>query len=864
MGIRLTLAARYLNGRRLRAFLTTLAIVFGVLVIFGMNLLIPTMMQALQSGMIAASDQVDMTATLKTGGAFPAEVRSRLAGVDGLRTTQGILARPLNLPADFYDHDPAKPDRVSVLDITGIDPDTARGVRPYVVREGRFLQESDTGAALITESLANTLGLKVGDALRIPGVRGIAELAIVGLRAPRAAPGNEGVIVPLAEAQALFELPGQITAIEGTFMTADAASRAEIKAGVEKALGPSYTLETLSTSSSLYAALQTGTLLLNVFGGLALFMGAFIIFNTFRTIVAERRRDIGMLRAIGASRRLVVGTIVAEGLIQGVLGTAIGMVAGYLLAAGASTAIGPMMGTFIHVEVGLPRLTPGITIISAVLGIGVTLAAGLIPALSAGHVTPLEALRPSFDTAVYRRRIGTSAVVGMALVGLGLAALVSGTTSFIALGAVLFMVGLILVAPVLVRPLSLAFGALAALVFAREGTGTLAQNNLSRNPSRAAVTASTTMIALALVVALGAMTVSVSEGFLGVMRRTLGSDYILVPPAVAIWQNNVGANASFAGELRSIDGVDAVATLRFASGAVDTAPVFSKGGGASATNLVSVLGIDPVEFPRVSALSFTKGSSADAFRQLGAGRGVILNPIVAAQTGLSVGDVLPLETTEGRQDYRVAGVASDFLDAKIATVFISQDSLARDFHKTDDVFIQLDLKPGADRAAADRAIRAAAQAYPQFSIVQGVEYFSEMTTLFKQVFGVLYVLFVFLAIPSLLTTLNTLAISVIERTRELGMLRAVGMTRRQVGRTVLAEALLLAAFGTAFGLAAGLYLGYLLVQAMVSAGFPVDFIFPWGGIVAAVAIGLGFGGLAAIIPARKAAGLEIVQALRYE
>jgi putative ABC transport system permease protein len=207
MGIRLTLAARYISGRKLRAFLTTLAIVFGVVVIFGMNLLIPAMMQAIQSGMIAASDQVDMTATLKSGDAFAADALGKLTGIDGLRSTQGILAKPLNLPVDFYDHDPKTPDRVSVLDLTGIDPAAARSVRPYVVREGRFLEPGDANAALITESLATTLGLKLGDSLSLPTAQGLVRLTIVGLRAPRAAPGNEEVLVTLPEAQTLFACP---------------------------------------------------------------------------------------------------------------------------------------------------------------------------------------------------------------------------------------------------------------------------------------------------------------------------------------------------------------------------------------------------------------------------------------------------------------------------------------------------------------------------------------------------------------------------------------------------------------------------------------------------------------------------------
>jgi putative ABC transport system permease protein len=223
-----------------------------------------------------------------------------------------------------------------------------------------------------------------------------------------------------------------------------------------------------------------------------------------------------------------------------------------------------------------------------------------------------------------------------------------------------------------------------------------------------------------------------------------------------------------------------------------------------------------------------------------------------------------LITPDGTQEYRVVAVAGDFMNAKVNTAFISQTNLAADFHKTDDIFIQLNLAPGANRVEVAATLKAIRQDYPQFTLIEGDAYYKEMSSLFKVAFSAIFILYVFLAVPSLIAMLNTLAISVIERTREIGMLRAVGATRQQVRRMVLAEGLLLAAFGTGFGLLAGLYLGYLLVGAMDVVGFPLRYTFPVVGIVAAIAIGLLFGALAAIIPSRQAARLEIVQALRYE
>ncbi len=855
MGIQLTLAARYLAGRRLRAILTTLAVIFGVLVLFGMNIIVPTMMRAVQSTMMAASDQVDMTATLTSGESFATAAVEKVRAVSGVRAAQGILERPVNLPADFFDHNPATPDKVSVVSLIGIDPARARGVRPYPLTGGRFLEPTDGAAAIISANFAQSLGITIGGSVSLPTVQGLVRLTVVGLRAPRAVPGNEEVLVTLPEAQQLLSSEGQINTIEANDDATDAARRAQIKDAVQAALGSSFTLGTLSDTSSLYGSLGAAQIGFTAFGILALFMGAFIIFNTFRTIVAERRRDMGMLRAIGASHRTVVGIFILEGLMQGVLGTAIGMLLGYLLALAATASLGPMLSQFVHLTMGLPIVSPGIVIVSVVVGIGVTLGAGIFPALAARKVTPIEALRPSTDAAVYRRAIGGSAIAGIVLVALALAALSSGSMSLLALGMIMFMVGIVLLAPALVRPLSLVFGALLARLFARRGTGTLAQQNLARQPSRAAVTASTTMIALAIIVAMGGMMASVSAGFLGVLRTSLGSDYLFVPPAVAVWQNDVGASGALAESLRKIDGVDHVSTLRYASTILDTGKTH---------NSAALLGVEPKEFPLVSSLAFTEGSSEKAFAALAGGRGLIANPMLAASLGLKVGGTVVLDTAEGKKDYRVVGIATDFLDAKIAAAFVSQASLAQDFHKTEDVLIQLNLKSGADATAADAAIRAAGAQYPQFSIVQGKDYYAQMSGLFTVIFTALYVLFAFLALPSLLTTLNTLAISVIERTREIGMLRAVGMTRRQVSRTVLAESLLLAALGILFGLIAGLYLGYLLVKGMTSAGFPAPYVFPGAGLIAAVVIGLVFGALAAIIPARKAAELEIVDALRYE
>ena len=222
------LAGRYLWGRKLRTFLTTLAIVFGTLVIFGMNIILPTMVQAFQSNLLAASGQVDVTVTLKTGEAFSRKVLNRVRAVEGIRAIAGSLSRTVNIPSDYY----GRAD-IAALTLTGIDPKDAQTLRSYPVKEGRFLRSDDTYAAVITTSLAESLGLQLDDELNLPTAEGSAALRIVGLLPARALPGNEEVLMTLYQAQKLLDLPERINTIEANLTTTDEAQRDAIQANIQ-------------------------------------------------------------------------------------------------------------------------------------------------------------------------------------------------------------------------------------------------------------------------------------------------------------------------------------------------------------------------------------------------------------------------------------------------------------------------------------------------------------------------------------------------------------------------------------------------------------------------------------------------------
>jgi putative ABC transport system permease protein len=374
---------------------------------------------------------------------------------------------------------------------------------------------------------------------------------------------------------------------------------------------------------------------------------------------------------------------------------------------------------------------------------------------------------------------------------------------------------------------------------------------MQRQPGRAAVTASALMIALAIIVSLSGVLASISTTFLGYLNRSLAADVILVPPSIGVWGSDVGAGTDFERQLAAVPGIGAWSGLRYAAGQANG-------------TAVQVLGVDPRTYPQVAALTFDQGDAA-AFAGLATGRTAIANPIFATAHGLKLGDNLALQTPEGLQSYRIAGIGTDYLGAKINTLYISQANLAADFHRTEDVLVMANLAPGADRAAVKSALTGLLARYPQFTMYWGADLRAEQFRIFDQVFVFMYVVLAVLIIPSLLGLINTLAINVLERTREIGVLRAIGATRTQIRRMVVAEAVLLSMLGTALGILGGLALGYGLTAAMAgSFGSGITYSFPLAGMLGAVAVALLMAVLASLLPARQAARMRIVSALQYE
>jgi putative ABC transport system permease protein len=338
---------------------------------------------------------------------------------------------------------------------------------------------------------------------------------------------------------------------------------------------------------------------------------------------------------------------------------------------------------------------------------------------------------------------------------------------------------------------------------------------------------------------------------MGWLDKSMRANYLLLPENLVLGKGNVGAGPELAQRLRHTPGIAAITTLRHSDTQFNDTPL-------------KIIGLDPRTYPEVSGLTFSAGEPAQVYAQLARGRYAIANGIFAAQNELKVGQEVVLQTAEGPQTYQLLGVGTDYLNATMATVYISHDNMTRDFHQTNDILLMANRTPEADPGDVEHALLELVQAYPAFSLISYDRWRATQLEAFWLGIYSTYVVIAILAIPSLIALVNTLGINVLERIREIGMLRAIGSTRSQIQRLIIAESLLLAAMGITTGILAGLWLGYITIGAMNMTGFIYEYYFPYAGVLLTIAVGLILGVLAALFPARHAARLNIVEALHYE
>jgi putative ABC transport system permease protein len=845
------MALRGLLARKLRTALTGFAVVIGVAFVAGTFIFTDTINASFDDLFERVSKGVDVNVTAKqpVEGDFGGRIQPLPEGtLEKVEAVDGVEAAEARFETD-----------VTIFDKEG---ESIGGNGPptliFSQSEERFdpLTYDDGGRAeavgqvTIDKATADRHDFRVGDKLEVAGRAPAQEYDIVGITklGDQDSIGLVSMTMPLEEVQRIAARPGAVTEI--AVAASGGTTPEELKGRISQALGGTAEVRTGKEQAEKSAAdisesLGFLTVALLVFAGVAVLVGGFLIFNTFAVTVAQRSREFALLRTLGASRRQVLNSVVVETLVIGFFASVLGLLGGLLLAPG-------LRGLLASVGIELPStgtvIAPRTIIVGLLVGMIATLISGLVPARRATQVEPVEAMREAATPGtrrVSRKRVAVSTTV----IGLGLLALLVGlfgadgsaAASLLGLGVVVMMFGVALLAPVLVRPLARFIG--APLQRFQGLPGRLARENAERQPQRTAITASALMIGLALVV----FTAIFAAGLSGSIDKVIDDQFSRTALIVTHDDGFSPVAPEVAERLEGVDGVDVVSPMRF-----DQANV--KGGGDS----IPASGIDPSTVEALFAPEIDEGGP-DVFSTLTDSQ-ALADQGWAKDHGFKVGDTIQVTTPKGTVvDYELAGTYDNKLDV-LGNIVVTNASMTQDWNQPDDNFILVGGSGDPDELES-RATRALAE-FPVAKAQTLAQFKDESADQVNQLLGLVFGLLALSVIVALLGIVNTLALAVHERTRELGLLRAVGMSKRQVRRMVRAESVITALIGAILGLVLGIVFAVIVSRPLAADGFVLTF--PVGTLIILTLLAAVAGVLAAIPPARRASKVDVLRAVTTE
>ena len=850
-----SLGLKSLWARKVRALLTSVAVFLGVAFVAGSFVLTDTIFAAFDeifeeslkgtSVVITAENPVE-----QESGEIPtidASLLPRVERTPGVKLAAGAIFTV----GAFFDAENEKiGNKFAPKFISSTLPD---GLESLTYVEGH--RPRGPTEASLEKGTADDAGLELGNTIKLIAQGKLESFRLVGFtQLGNASFGGASIAqVTLPVAQRLTHKRGRFDQIS---VAADEGVSAEaLKRRIEKRLPAGVRVETAQESADRSAEdIREGlgflrTFLL-VFGFIAVFVGSFLIFNTFSITVAQRVSEFGMLRTLGASRRQILTTVMVEAVAIGLLGALLGIGGGFLIAA----AINALFEAF---GIDLPTtslvLESRTVMVALLVGLLVTTVASLIPALRSTRVPPIAALH-SYRPAPTRRRRLVYLVLSLLLAGLGLAMVLLGLfgsggagtrAGLIGGGAVVIVFAVSIFSPRLVPPLAAVAG--WPLERLRHLTGRLARENAQRNPSRTAVTAAALMIGVTLVAFVTVFAAGLKSTVAQVVDENFAGGLVI--------QNTDGFSpipngAAVAAE--KVPGVELVATIRGAEAKV------LEGGRAGAKV--------PVDAPTPNigetvSVEWKEGGP-ETLRDL-AGNEAIVSDDFAADHDLEPGDRFQLLTqARARPRFRVVGEFDSKLGV-FGSVLVTQKVMARDFRQTQDLmdFVKVEEGESADQVQAvlEKGVEVA---FPVAEVLNQGELKESREEQINQLVMLVYALLVFAILISLFGIANTLALSIHERTRELGMLRAIGMSRRQVRTMIRYEAVITALIGAILGMVLGIVFAALIAQPLKDEGFTLSY--PVGSLLLLLVLAALAGVIAAILPARRASRLDVLQSLQYE
>jgi putative ABC transport system permease protein len=838
---------RNLLAHKLRLMLSGMAVVLGVAFISGTMVFTDTLSKTFTDLFESASADVNVepAAAFETGlagtavssaeSSVPASVVAEIRDLDGVEAVEGYV----------------QAEGVYVLDKDGkvLDTGGAPGIgtswavedalRIGSLAEGRAPETADE-VVLDTVTVEKT-GYDVGETVTLLTTGPRVEATLVGVFKYGEDGGLAGASMAafdVATAQDLMLKPGRYTAVG--VAGEDGVTDSDLRDRVAEAVGGGYDVKTREQQAAdLATSLEEGlgfikTFLL-VFAGVALFVGSFLILNTFSMLVAQRTRELALLRALGAKRRQVVTSVLLEALLLGFLGSTTGLVGGLGLAYGLKALFGQLGLTL---DSGLV-FTLDTVLWSYAVGMVVTVVAAYLPARKASRVPPVAAMRD--EAAGAARSLTVRTVIGTALVALGVAGVVVGNAgeagvAAIGLGAFALIAGAIALSPVLARPFIRLVGVLLPRLAGR--TGHLARENAVRNPRRTAATSSALMIGLALVTGFSIIGASANVAVDELVDDAVAADYVV--------STSVGQpfTPEIAEQMREVDGVQSVTQSRFGTARFEDKESF-------------FFAFDPAAINDALDIEVVTGD----MRRLDP-KGLYVDEETSEANGWTLGQAVEFTQPNGKsQDLHVAGVYE--ANEALGSYVVSMAAYDATGGMPLDRYVYVDIADEADTAAVRDSLESVVETYPVVDVKDIEEFKAEQRAEVDQMLMIINALLVLSVLIAILGVVNTLVLSVIERTRELGLLRAIGMSRRQVRRMVRLESVVISVYGAVLGLGLGTLLGVSLVGALESEGI-TRAVVPGGQLVGYLVVGAVIGVLAAALPARRAGRLKVLEAIATE
>ncbi len=849
---------RHFTLHLLRTGLTVVGIALGITVFVGIMLVNDATLTSFRQMInnVAGRAQIEIS---RGRSGFEEAVYEQVTQVEGV-----AKATPIIRTSAFLESNPE--DTIILL---GVDTFADKDFRTFTAEDDehkgeeidalQFLNSPDS--VLMTNVLANRYGIKKDDTINLVTGAGLKTLTVRAILEEKGAAkvfGGNLLIMDVYSAMTVLEREGRLDQIDIILApNAGAEEREAVVSRLRETLGEGYEIGYPGArSGQVENMLKSFQQILTIMSALSLFVGMFLIYNTFSMAVAQRRREIGIMRALGVTAAQIRGIFIVEAGVLGLIGATIGSFSGFLLARELTSIVAQTISTaYFKINIDQIAMSPLHIGIVIALGVGTSVLSAIAPARQAATVSPLEAMRPVAMEATQRKAYMKYFYMGIALFGLQFAGLYAQKfldNPFVgSASSMLGFLALTLLAPILIVVAGDLFSPVLRKLFSVEGK--LGADNLTRTPGRTSVTVSALMIGISLAVAVKGTMLSFQSSVLEWLEQSVTADLVIRSSSALPGPDAVDMPETLGDDiLREVDGVADVNRFR----------MINQSYGGTGIVLYSV---QMPEYRKYSPGIWIEGEAEKVYDAVTGNDSVYVSENFMNRFNLHAGDKVSLKTPTGAHDFSIAGVRVDYMSDQ-GVIGMDRSTFKKYFQDNGVDSYDVFLKPGANIAAVRDAITAKFGKNYRLVLQTNSEYKTEVQTAVQQAFRITDVMYIIAIIIAVIGIINTLMVSVLDRTRELGMLRAIGFTRRQLQKLVMNEAGVMGILAGSFGVLAGVGFTAIITKIMLREviGWTTPFVFPLESVVGGFLLAFVVSVLASIYPGWKAAKTNIISALEYE